>query len=40
MPSVRKILLAAMLFVLGYLTMQATRCDSRPSGAPAAPAAR
>jgi hypothetical protein len=28
-PPVRKLILAALLFVAGYLTMQATRCDAR-----------
>jgi hypothetical protein len=32
-PNVRKILLAALLFILGYVTMQATRCDTaKPHG--------
>jgi hypothetical protein len=31
--TVRKILLAALLFVLGYVTMQVTRCDARADGA-------
>jgi len=30
---VRKILLAALLFVLGYVTMQVTRCDAKVDGA-------
>jgi hypothetical protein len=32
-PNVRKILLAALLFVLGYVTMQVTRCDAKADGA-------
>jgi hypothetical protein len=28
-PNARRLLLAALLFVLGYATMQITRCDAR-----------
>jgi hypothetical protein len=32
-PNVRKILVAAFLFILGYVMMQATRCDSAAGSA-------
>jgi hypothetical protein len=32
-PDVRKLLIAALLFMLGYATMQLTRCDARAAGA-------
>jgi hypothetical protein len=38
-PPARKLLLAAVLFLLGYATMQATRCD-RAAERPAPGAAR
>jgi hypothetical protein len=36
-PPVRKILLALVLFALGYATMQATRCDARAQDRSLAP---
>jgi hypothetical protein len=36
--AARKILLAAVLFLLGWLTMQTTRCDARGGDLPANPA--